>query len=374
VDEDLRSAVDGLIARGGRVVVRSGDPEDRSASAVTLDQPGARFGILEIYGRVALDGADRDRAQSLTRIGWADPHVTSRGGREIRIRPAGVDGEALILARTWRVPPALASEIVADVRVAIGTIGAVEATPLAARSAPSDRPAVTGTSDVPLRAEIDQAFDRSSGSSDPARMRGRSVPAPLRALTLVVLTVIVAVGWTAIIRDTGRSSAARSGPPASAGALTDGSGSTPSTSANVSSIVPTDVPPSIQGGLAAQATDASSQRAGSGMSSATDGDLATAWRPEAGSPQWIELRLDPVATINAFELVITQSASGSATHVIEIAGPDGPLRVVGTVERFTDDGEHISVRPPTPIDRVERVRIETIGGPPDVGWYEVIVR
>jgi hypothetical protein len=374
VDEDLRSAVDGLIARGGRLVVRSGDPVDRSVPSVTLDQPGARFGILEIHGRVVFDGPDPDRADLLTRTGWADPHVTSRGGREIRIRPPGADGEAVTLARTWRVPPTLASEIVADVRSAIGTIGSLETTPLATRSAPGDPVAVAAGSDVLARAEIDHAYERSSESSGATRMRGRSLPAPLRALTLIVLTVIVAVGWTAIIRDTGRSSAARSGAPASPSALAGAASPDPSTSAEAPSTDPSDAPPSIHGGLAAQATDASSQRAGAAMSSATDGDLATAWRPQAGSPQWIELRLDPVATISAFELVITQSASGSTTHVIEVAAPDGPLRVVGTVERFTDDGEHISVRPPTPIDGVERVRIETIDGPPDVGWYEVVVR
>ena len=370
MDDDLRSAIDGLIARGGRLVVR---PIDATAPSVVLDQPGVRFGILEVQGRLTVDAADLGRVEGLANAGWTDPDVTRRGGREIRFRPIGPEGGPITLTRTWRVPPALASEIVAGVGSAVGEIGSMEATPLATRSARPDGAAVVSSA-TPDRAEIDPAFERSTGSPPAARMLGRSVPAPLRALTLVALTIAIAVGWTAIIRDTGRSSAARTGASASPSQLAGEVTSDPGTSAPEPSVAPSDAPSSTPNGIGALVTDASSQRAGSRGSSATDGDLATAWRPEAGFPQWIELHLDPVATVNAFELVITQSASGSATHVIEVAGPGDPLQVVGTVERFTTDGEHISVRPPSPIDGVERVRIETIDGPPDVGWYEVIVR
>ncbi len=89
MDDGLRSAIDGLIARGGRLVVR---PPDAAAPALTLDQPGGRFGILEVHGRLAVDAADRERMAALIDAGWSDPSVTRRGDREIRIRPVGVDG------------------------------------------------------------------------------------------------------------------------------------------------------------------------------------------------------------------------------------------------------------------------------------------
>jgi hypothetical protein len=380
VDDGLRSAIDGLIARGGRLVVR---PPDAAAPALTLDQPGGRFGILEVHGRLAVDAADRERMAALIDAGWSDPSVTRRGDREIRIRPVGVDGGQIALTRTWRVPPTLASEIAAEVLAAVGAVISVELSPLAGRHRPDD-PSPRAPGAIPARAEIDPEFERAT-EAPTARMLGRSLPAPLRALTLIVVTVAIAVAWTAIIRDAGRSSAGPSGEAGAASQLTGDVSSDPPTGGPTLGTEPTPdseptpdprptaTPTPVQVGIAAHASAASSQRVGSTMGSATDGDLATAWRPQAGFPQWLEIRLDRIATVSTFELVITQAEPGSATHVIEVAGPDQPLQVVGTIERFTDDGEPILVRPPAPIAGIERVRIETIAGPLDVGWYEVIV-
>ena len=55
MDEDLRPAIDRLVKDGGRLTVHAAD-----ATSVVLEQPGIRFGILEVAGRVTLARADDD--------------------------------------------------------------------------------------------------------------------------------------------------------------------------------------------------------------------------------------------------------------------------------------------------------------------------
>ena len=67
---------------------------------------------------------------ALEAAGWTDPSVTNRLGREVRIGPEQAPTAPIHRVRTWRVPPALASEIAADVLSGIEEIARIDYEPL----------------------------------------------------------------------------------------------------------------------------------------------------------------------------------------------------------------------------------------------------
>jgi hypothetical protein len=119
----------------------------------------------------------------------------------------------------------------------------------------------------------------------------------------------------------------------------------------------------------------SSYRPGSPAAAALDGDPATAWHPRPGLPQWIEIGLDRPVRVTQIELVIAQLPPTTRTrHMVQVAKVGGPLEVVGIIDGETNDRDFIVFRPDSPIDDVERIRIETLEAPNGAGWYEVAVR
>jgi hypothetical protein len=109
-------------------------------------------------------------------------------------------------------------------------------------------------------------------------------------------------------------------------------------------------------------------------SAAIDHDPVTAWHAAFGVPQWIEIGLDAPSTVKEVLLLIAQAAHGPSRHMIQVAVTGQAFQVVGFVDRPTADGDSIVFRPDSPIANVERIRIETMASPSNVGWYEVIVR
>jgi hypothetical protein len=104
------------------------------------------------------------------------------------------------------------------------------------------------------------------------------------------------------------------------------------------------------------------------------GDPPTAWHAAFGLPQWIEITLDTPSTVREVVLLIAQGEKGASRHMIQVAVTGQALEVVRIVDRQTTDGDAIVFRPESPIENVERIRIETMASPSNVGWYEVIVR
>jgi hypothetical protein len=365
LDDELRSAIDRLVRDGGRLTVHGS-----GGASVVLEQPGSRFGILEVAGRLTVPReADRSALDGALPSGWSDPTVTQRLGREIRLY-RGEPGEGpQIGTRTWRVPPALASGIVADVRTALGEPVSVEFEPIPSRgprSAPSSGiaqdPALSGRPAMPP-IEDDPA--------DLPRVPGRSLPAPIRAVLVLALVVVVGFVWAGMISGAPRQPGGPSGQLV--GAIPTGA---PPTASPTLSPTATPVPttPPTPAPYRSHILAASSTEDDGSPTAAVDGNPMTAWRAAFGIPQWIEIALDDPSTVNEVMLLIAQAEAGTSRHMIQVAQVGGAFQVVGVVEREIADGDAIFVRLETPIDNVERIRIETLASPSNVGWYEVIVR
>jgi F5/8 type C domain-containing protein len=372
VDDDLRLAIDRLVRSGGRLTASGA-----SGASLVLDQPGIRFGILEVRGRLTLpNGEAVGGIGGALPSGWTDPTVTQRLGREIRLHPAdAAPGAPLIRSRTWRVPPALASEIVDDVRIALGDVTGLEFDPVATREPRSPVPAISAapTAGGHPTYEIETVGD---DRADPHRAPARMVPAPVRAIAALGLVAVVAFAWAGMIRGAPRvplSGAAQ--PPASAiaVALPSVASSRPLDKAPEPPPSTAAPPPALPASFASHLVGASSEGAGP-ASAAIDGDPVSAWHAAFGVPQWIEIALDKPSTVTEVLALIAQSEPGISRHMIQVAQADGVLHLLGIVDQQTDDHDLIRFNPATPMENVERIRIETLDSPSNAGWYEVVIR
>jgi hypothetical protein len=356
LDDDLRPAVDRLIKTGGRLTV------DAAADGVSvlLEQPGSFFGILEVNGRALLPRTDPRAAADLTAMCWTDPTVTHRLGREIRLPRADPGAEGpMVFTRTWRVPPSLATEIAEAVRAALGDVGRVDFLPL-----PTREPAAVGGVQQPRPPTEDLDLDQ----PDERRAAGRTVPGPFKRLLALTLMGAVAFVWAAMIRGAPRIPA----PTTEASPTAISAGAPASVSPTPAASASADAPPS--GPIRSHAVNASTEDDSGRATAAVDGDSVTAWHAAFGIPQWIEIGLDAPSTVKEVVLLIAQAENGPTRHMIQVAAPGQALQVVGIVDRPTADGDAIVFRPETPIENVERIRIETMASPSNAGWYEVIVR
>jgi hypothetical protein len=356
LDDDLRPAIDRLVKDGGRLTV------DAAADAVSivLEQPGSRFGILEVSGRVLLPRADARAAADLAAMCWTDPTVTHRLGREIRLPRAdpGTDGP-MVFTRTWRVPPSLAAEIADAVRTVLGEVGRIDFLPLATRE-----PTAVGAARPPRPPTEELDLDQ----PDERRAAGRTVPAPFKALLAVTLVGVVALVWAGMIRGAPRIPA-----PTTEASPTAISADAPATVApTLAASASPDAPPA--GPIRSHVVNASTEEESGPATAAIDGDPVTAWHAAFGVPQWIEITLDTPSTVNVVVLLIAQSEQGVSRHMIQVGQAGAALHLVGVVDQQTGDGDEIRFEPETPIPNVERIRIETLATPGNAGWYEVIVR
>jgi hypothetical protein len=360
LDEELRPAIDRLIATGGRLTIEGegADGADGVASVV-LEQAGSRFGILEVRGRAVLPGVDHGAAAALEAAGWTDPRVTNRLGREVRIGPEQSAAAPIQRARTWRVPPALASEIAADVRAGIEQVARIDYEPL--RGRPSTTPVSPPRAPAPHADQIDAPTAADQGP----RMLARTVPAPIKGIAAIAVVALIGVAWIGMIRGSTRAtSAARPSP--SVVAIVE-----PTSVPATATPIPTPTELLV---LRPERVQASTEEKSGLAGSAVDNDPFTAWHAAFGVPQWIEIVLETPATINEVFLLIAQEDPGTTRHMIQVAGPGQALRVVGLVDRQTIDGESIVFRPETPLENIVRIRIETMASPSNAGWYEVIIR
>lgn len=357
MDDHLRSAIDRLVKDGGRLTIDAPD----GASSVVLQQPGSRFGILEVNGRLLLRPDEAGRTADLQALGWTDPTVTHRLGREIRLPRADPTADGLItLTQTWRVPPSLSVEIADAVSWAVGEVARVDLLPLTTRGPTAINAA---RSPRPPTEELDLE------APEERRTAGRTVPAPLKGLFMLALIGAVAFAWAGMIRGAPRLPSSSAGPSqtsVSGGALVTPSPTPAQPTATRS--------PSPTAGIRPHLLDASTEVELGPATAAVDGNPMTAWRAAFGVPQWIEIGLDAPSTVREVVLFIAQAEKGASRHMIQVAVTGQPLHVVGVVDQPTKDGDAITFRPETPIENVERIRIETLSSPSNAGWYEVIVR
>jgi F5/8 type C domain-containing protein len=365
LDEDLRPAIDRLVANGGRLTIHAGVGADPpGAAVVVLDQLGVRFGILEVRGAVTVPGGAVAAGTALQSSGWTDPTVTHRLGREIRLRPAeSSHDEPANLTRTWRVPPALSSEIADHVRDALGVVGRIQFVPLESRerAAADPAPALRAASEE-RELEPDRTAER--------RAAGRNtLPAPVKAILALALVGAIVFLWAGMIRG-----APRLQPTLGQPASTPIAGGAPARESATPAAPTPALVTTTPGPIRSKVANASTEDGSGPASAAIDGDPVTAWHAAFGVPQWIEISLDAPYTVKEVTLLIAQSKTGTSRHMIQVAVTGQALQVVGIVDRRTADGDPIVFRPETPIENVERIRIETMATPSNAGWYEVIVR
>jgi F5/8 type C domain len=356
LNDGLRLAIDGLVKDGGRLTV------DAAADGVSvlLEQPGSRFGILEVNGRVVLPSADARAGTYMAAMGWTDPTVTHRLGREIRLpRAHGAAEGPTVFTRTWRVPPSLAAEISDAVRAVLGEVGRVDFLPLRTREGTA-----VGAAQPPRPPTEELDIDR----PDERRAAGRTVPAPFKGILAVTLMGVVALVWAGMIRGAPRIATPTTG--SSPAAISAGAPVTPSPTPLASASPHAE--PSAP--LRSLVVNASTENDSGPAAAAVDGDPVTAWHAAFGVPQWIEIGLDAPSTVKEVVLLIAQAEKGATRHMIQVAVTGQAFEVVGVVDRQTADGDAIVFRPETPIENVERIRIETMASPSNAGWYEVIVR
>jgi hypothetical protein len=371
VDDDLRLAIDRLVRSGGRLTVHGA-----SGASLVLDQPGIRFGILEVLGRLTMpNGEAADAAGGSLPTGWSDPSVTQRLGREIRLHPADSNaGAPLIRSRTWRVPPALASEIVAEIRTALGEVTGLEFEPVATREPRTPDPAVRPGPTSGQRPADDIETD-GDDRIDQHRAAARTVPAPVRAIAALALVAVVAFVWAGMIRGAPRAPLPGGAQPTAGLVAVEAPTVTAPTTADPTPVPSSATPvvPAMPASFRSHLVGASSEGTGP-ASAAIDGDPVTAWHAAFGVPQWIEIALDTPSTVTEILALIAQSEPGISRHMIQVAQSGGALHLLGIVDQQSDDRDLIRFNPATPIENVERIRIETLASPSNAGWYEVVIR
>jgi hypothetical protein len=105
---------------------------------------------------------------------------------------------------------------------------------------------------------------------------------------------------------------------------------------------------------------------------AIDGSVATQWGAGGSPPQWIEIDLGTVRTIQEIDLLVGQFPEGDTHHRLLLAGADGVFALVAEFQGFTAQGDALSFVPAAPVD-ARFVRVETVSSPSWVAWPEIHV-
>ncbi len=119
---------------------------------------------------------------------------------------------------------------------------------------------------------------------------------------------------------------------------------------------------------------ASSALAEEPAANAVDDNPATQWGAGADAPQWIEIDLEGVYTLNEVRLLVAQWPEGATIHRLQVRGGSGEAYT--TVYEFsgpTADGDWLVFTPETPLSGVSQLRIQTVASPSWVSWKEIVV-
>ena len=112
---------------------------------------------------------------------------------------------------------------------------------------------------------------------------------------------------------------------------------------------------------------------GNGGELAVDGNPDTWWNAGASAPQWIEVDLGAVYTIQSIRLVISQEPAGLTVH--KIRGKGGGIKdtyiLLHSFEGITSDSQVLSFTPAQPWQSVRYLRIETLYSPSWIAWREI---
>jgi hypothetical protein len=147
----------------------------------------------------------------------------------------------------------------------------------------------------------------------------------------------------------------------------------PGTQPNAPASAPPPVKPSITATrAAAKAITASKSNPDGEPKFAIDGDVTTAWSAgDVGPPQWIQLDLGEPTTISEVLLNVGQTPDGPTTH--EVYGGPAPdnLKLLGTLNGNTQDGQWLELK--AKANDVRYVKVVTTKTPSWIAWREIEV-
>jgi hypothetical protein len=108
-------------------------------------------------------------------------------------------------------------------------------------------------------------------------------------------------------------------------------------------------------------------------SQAVDGNLGSFWNAGEYPPQWIEINLGSLYSIDEIRLYVSQFPNGNTTHEIWVADASKAYTQVETVTGLTTEGQTLQRIYSPALTSVQWVKIMTTTGPSWVAWYEIEV-
>ena len=106
---------------------------------------------------------------------------------------------------------------------------------------------------------------------------------------------------------------------------------------------------------------------------AVDENEGTRWGAGAPAPQWIEIDLQGTFRITEIRLLVDQYPAGPTIHRIQVQSPSGGYTVVHEFNGTTNVNDWLIFTPPTPLENIRTIRIETVSSPSWVSWKEIRV-
>jgi hypothetical protein len=105
---------------------------------------------------------------------------------------------------------------------------------------------------------------------------------------------------------------------------------------------------------------------------AIDGLSETQWGAGDSAPQWIEIDLGTVRSVDEIHLLVAQFPEGDTHHRLLVAGADRVFTLAREFERSTAQGDVLSFVPASPVN-ARYVRVESVESPSWIAWSEIQV-
>lgn len=119
------------------------------------------------------------------------------------------------------------------------------------------------------------------------------------------------------------------------------------------------------------AVTASNNNSSNPPSNAFDNNVNTVWSAGDFAQQYIQADLGKNYSISQIRLNVAQTPNGPTTHQIYVALTVDTLRLIGTLNKRTDDGEWLEFN--NSASNVRYIRIHTVDSPSWVAWREIKV-
>lgn len=107
-------------------------------------------------------------------------------------------------------------------------------------------------------------------------------------------------------------------------------------------------------------------------SNALDGNKDTSWQSGGEAPQWIEIDLGELFTIEEIKLYVDQAPAGNTTHrVLGKTNESDDYNELHEFSGHTDFGDVLGHEFESPVESIRYLRIETTESPSWISWSEI---